>query len=340
METFHSRSGGTRSACGDRAPVKAIHYTEYGSPDVLRLVDVPTPSPEDDEVLLQVRAAAANPLDWRLMRGSPYGIRIMTGLRKPRDARLGVDVAGRVEAVGANVTELRPGDDVFGSCKGAFAEYACASRRTVVRKPASVSFAQAAAAVVAGVTALQGLRDRGRLQPGQRVLINGAAGGVGTFAVQIGKWLGAEVTGVCSTRNVDMVRGLGAERVVDYTREDFVRSGPYDLILDMIGNRSLSEFRRALKRRGTLALVGGKLRWMPAAAVVSPFVSQRLLPVLAKVRKEDLTTLRELFDSGAVTPVIDRAYSLSSVPEAIRYLEEGRARGKVVIVMDGPHERG
>jgi NADPH:quinone reductase-like Zn-dependent oxidoreductase len=319
--------------------MKAIHYTEYGSPDVLRLVDVSTPSPEEGEVLLQVRAAAANPLDWRLMRGSPYGIRIMTGLRKPRDARLGVDVAGRVEAVGANVTEFRPGDDVFGSCNGAFAEYACASERTLVRKPASVSFEQAAAAVVAGVTALQGLRDRGRLQPGEKVLINGAAGGVGTFAVQIGKWLGAEVTGVCSTRNVEMVRGLGADRVVDYTREDFVRSGPYDLILDMIGNRSLSEFRGALNRKGTLALVGGKLRWMPAAVVVSPFVSQRLLPVLAKVRKEDLTTLGELFDSGAVKPVIDRTYSLSSVPEAIRYLEEGHARGKVVIVMDGPDER-
>ncbi len=320
--------------------MKAIHYTEYGSPDVLRLVDVPTPSPKDDEILIRVRAAAANPLDWRLMRGSPYGIRIMSGLRKPRDARLGVDVAGRVEAVGANVTEFRPSDEVFGSCNGAFAEYACASHVTVVRKPASVSFEQAAAAVVAGVTALQGLRDRGRLQQGQKVLINGAAGGVGTFAVQIGKWLGAEVTGVCSTRNVEMVRGLGADRVVDYTREDFVRSGPYDLILDMIGNRSLSEFRRALTRKGTLVLVGGKkLRWMPASVVVSPFVSQRLLPVLAKIKNEDLTTLRELLESKTVTSVIDRTYSLSGVPEAIRYLEAGHARGKVVIVMDGPAER-
>ncbi len=320
--------------------MKAIHYTEYGSPDVLRLVDVPTPSPKDDEILIRVRAAAANPLDWRLMRGSPYGIRIMSGLRKPRDARLGVDVAGRVEAVGANVTEFRPSDEIFGSCNGAFAEYACASHGTVVRKPASVSFEQAAASVVAGVTALQGLRDRGRLQQGQKVLINGAAGGVGTFAVQIGKWLGAEVTGVCSTRNVEMVRGLGADRVVDYTREDFVRSGPYDLILDMIGNRSLSEFRRALTRKGTLVLVGGKkLRWMPASVVVSPFVSQRLLPVLAKINNEDLTTLRELLESKTVTSVIDRTYSLSGVPEAIRYLEAGHARGKVVIVMDGPPER-
>jgi NADPH:quinone reductase-like Zn-dependent oxidoreductase len=197
-----------------------------------------------------------------------------------------------------------------------------------------MTFEQAATVGVAGVTALQGLRDRGRLQPGQKVLINGAAGGVGTFAVQIGKWLGAEVTGVCSTRNVEMVRKIGADWVVDYTREDFLRSGPYDLILDMIGNRSLFEFRRALTRQGTLALVGGKLRWMPVSVVVSPFVSQRLLPVLAKVRKEELTTLRALIESGTVKPVIDRTYPLSQVPDAIRYLEEGHVRGKVVIAMD------
>ena len=316
--------------------MRAIRYTEYGPPDVLRLVEVPTPTPKDHEVLIRVHAASANPLDWRLMRGSPHGIRIMTGLSKPRDSRLGVDVAGRVDAVGGNVTELRPGDEVFGSCSGAFAEYACGPEKSLARKPASVTFEHAATVGVAGVTALHGLRDRGRLQPGRRVLINGAAGGVGTFAVQVAKWLGAEVTGVCSTRNVDMVRAIGADRVIDYSREDFVRSGPYDLILDMIGNRSLSEFRRALTRKGTLALVGGKLRWMPASVVVSPFVSQRLLPVLAKVRKEDLTTLGELLEAGVVTPVIDRTYSLSEVPEAIRYLEEGHARGKVVIAMDGP----
>jgi NADPH:quinone reductase-like Zn-dependent oxidoreductase len=316
--------------------LKAIRYSEYGSPDILRLEDVSTPTPKDDEVLIRVHAASANPLDWRLMRGSPYGIRIMTGLSKPRDRRLGVDVAGRVESVGASVTDLQPGDEVFGTCSGAFAEYACGSEKSLVRKPASVTFEHAATVGVAGVTALQGLRDRGRLQPGQKVLINGAAGGVGTFAVQIAKWLRAEVTGVCSTRNVDLVRTIGAHRVIDYTREDFVRSGPYDLILDMIGNRSLSEFRRALTRKGTLALVGGRLRWMPASVVVSPFVSQRLLPVLAKVRKEELTTLRELIEAGAVTPVIDRTYPLAEVPEAIRYLEEGHARGKVVIAMDGP----
>jgi NADPH:quinone reductase-like Zn-dependent oxidoreductase len=318
--------------------MKAILYSEYGPPDVLRLAEVPTPTPKDGEALIRVHAAAVNPLDWRLMRGSPYGIRIMTGLRKPKDARLGVDVAGRVEEVGEKVTEFQPGDEVFGSCSGAFAEYACASETTLVRKPANVTFEQAAAVSIAGLTALQGLRDRGRLRPGQKVLINGAAGGVGTFAVQIAKWLGAEVTGVCSTRNVDMVRTIGADRVVDYTREDFARSGErYDLILDMIGNRSISEIRRALTRKGTLAVVGGKLlRGMLVAAVVSPFVSQRLVPVLAKTRKEDLITLRELLEAGTVTPVIDRTYPLSAVPEAIRYLEEWHARGKVVIAINVP----
>ena len=313
--------------------MKAILYTEYGSPDVLRLEDVPTPTPKQDEVLIRVRAASANPLDWRVVRGSPYPIRVMVGLPKPRDPRLGVDVAGLVEAVGGNITQFQPGDEVFGSCSGAFAEYACASEKTLASKPAGVTFEQAASAVVGGVTALQALRDRGKLQRGQSVLINGAAGGVGTFAVQIAKWLGAEVTGVCSTRNVEMVRAIGADRVVDYTREDFVRSGPYDLILDMIGNRSLSECRRALTRKGTLAVVGGRLRNMLAAPVVSPFVSQRLIPVMAKVKKEDLVTLRDLLEAGTVTPVIDRTYPLSGVSEAIRYLEEGHARGKVVIAM-------
>lgn len=315
--------------------MKAIRYTEYGSPDVLRLEDVPTPTPKEDEVLIRVHAASANPLDWRVMRGSPYPIRIMVGLPKPRDPRLGVDVAGRVEAVGEKVTEFQPGDEVFGSCSGAFAEYACAPERSVASKPAGVTFEQAASAVVGGVTALQGLRDRGRLQRGQSVLINGAAGGVGTFAVQIAKWLGAEVTGVCSTPNVDLVRSLGADRVVDYTHEDFATGDRrYDLILDMVGSRSLSDFRRALKKKGTLAVVGGKLRNMLVAPVVSPFVSQRLIPVMAKVRKEDLVILGELLEAGTVTPVIDRTYPLAEVPDAIGYLEEGHARGKVVIAMD------
>lgn len=315
--------------------MKAILYTEYGSPDVLQLADVPTPVPGEGEVLLQVRAASANPLDWRLMRGSPYGIRIMSGLRRPKDARLGVDVAGVVEAVGGNVTQFQPGDEVFGSCNGAFAEYACATEKSLVPKPVGVPFEQAAAVVTAGLTALQGLRDRVRVQPAQKVLINGAAGGVGTFAVQIAKWLGAHVIGVCSTRNADMVRSIGADRVVDYTREDFARSGErYDVILDMIGNRSLSDCRRALTPRGTYALVGGNLGKMPQTLLLSPFVRQKLTLVLAKSTKEDLTVLRELLEAGTITPVIDRRYPLHDVPEAIRYLEEGHARGKVVITME------
>ena len=317
--------------------MKAILYTEYGSPDVLQLADVPTPVPGDGEVLLRIRAASANPLDWRLMRGSPYGIRIMSGLRRPKDARLGVDVAGVVEAVGGSVTQFQPGDEVFGSCNGAFAEYACATEESLVPKPAGVTFEHAAAVVTAGLTALQGLRDRGGVQPAQKVLINGAAGGVGTFAVQIAKWLGAHVIGVCSTRNVDMVRLIGADRVVDYTREDFARSGErYDVILDMIGNRSLSDCRRALTTRGTYALVGGNLGMMPKALLLSPFVRQKLTLVLAKSTKEDLTILRELLEAGTVAPVIDRTYPLHDVPEAIRYLEEGHARGKVVITMESP----
>ena len=317
--------------------MKAILYREYGSPDVLRLEDVTMPTPKDDEVLIGVRAASANPLDWRVMRGSPYPIRIMVGLPRPRDPRLGVDVAGRVEAVGGSVTEFRPGDDVFGSCSGAFAEHACAPAKSVATKPAGVTFEQAAAAVVAGVTALQGLRDRGKLQRGQSVLINGAAGGVGTFAVQIAKWLGAEVTGVCSTPNVDLVRSLGADRIVDYTREDFTAGDQrYDLILDMIGNHSLSDCRRALTRKGTLAVVGGRLRNMLVAPFVSPFVSQRLIPVMAKVRKEDLVSLGGLLEAGTVKSVIDRRYPLAEVPDAIGYLEKGHARGKVVIAMKDP----
>lgn len=317
--------------------MKAILYREYGPPDVLRMEDVPIPTPKDDEVLIRVRAASANPLDWRVMRGSPRPIRIMVGLPRPRDPRLGVDVAGRVEAVGGNVTEYLPGDAVFGSCSGAFAEYACAPVKSVAAKPAGVAFEQAASAVIGGVTALQGLRDRGRLQRGQSVLVNGAAGGVGTFAVQIAKWLGAVVAGVCSTPNVDLVRSLGADRVLDYTREDFTAGDRrYDLILDMVGNHSLSDCRRALTKKGTLAVVGGRLRNMLVAPFVSPFVSQRLIPVMAKVRKEDLVTLGGLLAEGTVKSVIDRRYPLADVPDAIGYLEKGHARGKVVIAMEDP----
>lgn len=319
--------------------MKAIIYRAYGSPDVLTFEELEKPTAGDDEVLIRIRAASVNPLDWHLLRGEPYLIRAMTGLSKPKATCPGVDLAGEVEAVGRNVTELRPGDEVFGASRGAFAEYAAAAASKVVRKPADLTFEQAAAVPVAGVTALQGLRDRGRLQPGQKVLINGAAGGVGTFAVQIAKSFGADVTGVCSTRNVDMVRSLGADQVVDYTREDFARSGQrYDILLDCVGNRSLSDCRRAVSSGGNYVMVGGAGgRWIGPlgrslrAVLWSPFMSQNLLMFLAKTKREDLVILKELMEAHKVTPVIDRRYPLRQVPEAMRYLEEGHARGKVVV---------
>lgn len=322
--------------------MKAIVYHRYGSPDVLRYEEIEKPAPRDDEVLIRVRAASVNPLDWRVMRGRPYFMRIMTGLRRPKDTRLGVDVAGEVEAVGRNVTRFKPGDEVFGAGSGAFAEYACASESALVTKPNNVTFEQAAAVNVGACTALQGLRDSGQIQPGQKVLINGAAGGVGTFAVQIGRCLGAEVTGVCSARNAEMVRSIGAEHVIDYAHEDFTESGRrYDLLFDLVGNRPLSACRRVLNPKGTYVVAGGPdgrwlgpLRPMLKAPLCSPFVSQKLVMCMSKVSKEDLTTLRELMEAGKVTPVIDRRYSLREVPEAIRYLEEGHARGKVVITLE------
>ena len=326
----------------------AILYHTYGSPDILKLEEVETPVPKDNEVLIKVRAASVNPFDWHFMRGTPYFLRLMAGLRKPKDKRLGVDVAGQVEAVGRNVTRFKPGDAVFGTCRGAFAEYACTSESALVVKPDSVTFEQAASIPIAALTALQGLRagglgDTGQIQPGYKVLINGASGGVGTFAVQIAKSFGADVTGVCSTRNVEMVRSLGADRVVDYTREDFTKSGQrYDLIFDTVGNHSLLAFRRVLNPGGTYIAVGGSSgKWMIgplisalAAPVLSRFVSQKMIMVLAKLNKEDLAILCELMKAGKVTPVIDRRYKLSDVPEAIRYLEEGHARGKVVITLE------
>ncbi|MBZ5707329.1 MAG: NAD(P)-dependent alcohol dehydrogenase [Acidobacteriia bacterium] len=323
--------------------MKAIVYSNYGSPDVLKCEEVEKPTAGDDEVLIKVRAASVNPLDWHFMRGTPYFVRVKTGLRKPKTTRLGVDVAGQVEAVGRNVTQFKPGDEVFGSCRGAFAEYACTSESALVMKPSNVTFEQAASVPVAAFTALQGLRDKGHIQPGQKVLINGAAGGVGTFAVQIAKWFGADVTGVCSTRNVDMVRSIGADQVVDYTQEDFTKSEQrYDLILDSVGNHSLLACRRVLNPKGIYIAVGGPSgRWMIGplaraiiALVLSRFVSQNLVMVLARRSKGDLTIMRELMEAGKVTPVIDRRYRLSEVPEAIRYLEEGHARGKVVITLE------
>ena len=323
--------------------MKAAVYTRCGPPDVVQIKDVEKPVPKDDEVLIRVRAASVNPVDWHFMRGTPYFVRIMTGLRKPKLKRLGVDVAGRVESVGRNVTQFKPGDEVFGTCRGAFAEYACTSESALVIKPNNVTFEQAASVPVAAFTALQGLRDKGKIQPGQKVLINGAAGGVGTFAVQIAKSFGADVTGVCSTRNVDMVRSIGADRVIDYTQEDFTKSGQrYDLFFDCVGNHSLSACRRVLNPKGIYIIVGGPdSRWMIGllarpikALVLSRFVSQKFIMFIARSSKEDLTIMRDLMATGKVTPVIDRRYRLSEVPEAIRYLEEGHARGKVVITLE------
>jgi NADPH:quinone reductase-like Zn-dependent oxidoreductase len=330
--------------------MKAAVYTRYGPPDVVQIVDVEKPVPKDNEVLIRVRAASVNPYDWHFMRGMPYLLRMLAGLRQPKDKRLGVDVAGRVEIAGRNITRFKLGDEVFGLARGAFAEYACASEPKLALKPNNVTFEQAASMPIAGLTALQGLRrgglgDKGQIQPARKVLINGAAGGVGTFAVQIAKSFGAEVTGVCSTRNVDMVRSIGADHVIDYTKEDFTKSGQrFDLILDCIANHSLSAFRQVLSPKGSYIMVGaadGGGRWMLGllarllqALVLSWFVGQKLVMIGAKPTKEDLGILGELTKTGKVTPVIDRRYRLSEVPEAIRYLEEGHARGKVIITLE------
>ena len=323
--------------------MKAAVYTRYGPPDVVQITDVEKPVPADNEVLIRVLAASVNPLDWHYMRGTPYLLRIMAGLRKPRYTRLGVDVAGQVEAVGRNVTQFKPGDEVFGMCKGAFAEYACTSESALVLKPDNVTFEQAASVPVAAYTALQGLRDKGKIQPRQKVLINGAAGGVGTFAVQMAKWFGADVTGVCSTRNVEMVRSIGADHVFDYTQQDFTKSGQlYDLIFDCVGNHSFSACRGVLNPKGTNIAVGGPTgRWMIgplahliAALVLSRLVNQKFVTFLAKPNQKDLTIVSDLMKAGNVTPVIDKRYKLSEVHEAIRYLEEGHARGKIVITLE------
>lgn len=342
---FSSSNACAMPAAAPANPIKAIVYCEYGLADVLKLKEIDKPVPEDDQILVRVHAAAANPLDWHYMRGTPYLMRMMTGLRKPKDIRLGVDYAGTVEAVGAKVTEFKPGDEVFGGRTGAFAEYVVArAAGSVVSKPSDITFEQAAALPIAAVTALQGLRQ-GKLASGQRVLINGASGGVGTFAVQIAHSLGAEVTGVSSTRNLEMVRSLGADTVIDYTQADYTQSGEkYDVILDNVGNRSLLENRRALTEDGKYVLIGGggpdNGHWIgpmmgPIKAMfLSPFIKQEMGLMLAELSKEDLTLLAGLMQSGDVTAVIDRRYKLSEVPEAIRYLETGRARGKVIITME------
>jgi len=320
--------------------MKAIVYHKSGSADVLKLEELEKPVPEDDQILIKVCAASVNPLDYHLLRHA-FLRRIMSARSKVKIARAGRDLAGQVEAVGRKITQFKPGDEVFGACNGSFAEYACARESALARKPTNVSVEQAASVPVAGLTALQGLRDKGQIQPGQKILINGAAGGVGTFAVQIGKAFGAEVTGVCSTRNVEMVRSIGADKVIDYTREDFTSSGEhYDVIFDLVANHSFSEHKRALTPNGIyigagIMGLGGSMirllsRWIPEL-VMSPFVSQKFVSFMAKLNQKDLTAIGTLLAAGKVTPVIDRRYSLSEVPDAVRYVEEGHARGKVII---------
>jgi NADPH:quinone reductase-like Zn-dependent oxidoreductase len=321
--------------------MKAIVHNRYGSPEVLRYEEIEKSAPKDDEVLIRVRAASVNPADRAFMRGEPYVVRFVVGLSKSKVKRAGIDVSGLVEATGRNVTRFRPGDEVFGSCRGSFAEYVCAPESSLVTKPGNMTFEQAASVPVAGYTALQALRNKGHVRPGQKVLINGASGGVGTFAVQIAKSFGADVTGVCSTRNVEMVRSIGADHVIDYTQEDFTRGARrYEVIVDTAGNHSLAACRRVLSPTGIYVGVGGPWRGYIAllaqlitASVWSRFSNRKLRTLLARGSTEDLTILRDLMEAGKVTPVVDRRYDLREVPQAIHYLEQGHARGKIVITV-------
>jgi NADPH:quinone reductase-like Zn-dependent oxidoreductase len=336
--------------CGRTAapnnPMKAVVYCDYGLKN-LKLENIEKPTPNDDQILVRVRAASVNPYDWHFIEGTPKIMRALgVGLRKPKDTRLGVDFAGTVEAAGKNVTQFKPGDDVFGGREGAFAEYVCPrANRAVAIKPANITFEQAASVNIAGITALQAVRDKGKVQPGQKVLINGASGGVGTFAVQIAKSLGADVTGVCSTRNVDMVRSLGADHVIDYTKENFTKGDQrYDVILDNVGTQPLSGFRRVLTPKGIYVMIGGggpnDSRWIGpfgrviSTVILSPFMSQKMGMMMADANQKDLTILADMMQSGRMKPVIDRTYKLSELPDAIRYLEQGHARGKVVITVE------
>lgn len=322
----------------------AIVQDTYGSAEVLELRDIDKPAIGDDEVLVRVRAAGVNPADWAVMSGLPYIARPVYGMRKPKNAVRGTDVAGQVEAVGTGVTRFRPGDEVFGWCVGACAEYASASEDALALKPATLTFEQAAAVPMAGLVAFQALRDHGNVQAGQTVLINGASGGIGTFAVQIAKSLGAHVTGVCSTRNMDMVRSIGADHVIDYTAEDFTRSGQrYDFILDNVANHSLSDLRRAVTPTGALVPNGGGFdnRWFASggrvirANVLKRSSDHRLRPFLLSPNLQDLVALKELIEAGKITPVMDRTYPLSETPQAIGHVGEGHARGKVAITVEG-----
>jgi len=337
--------------CGKTAapanPMKAIVYCDYGVAN-LKLQEIEKSVPNDDQILVRVHAASINPYDWHFIEGTPKIIRLIagTGLRKPKDIRLGTDFAGTVETVGKNVTQYKPGDEVFGGSIGAFAQYLCRrATGSVALKPAGLTFEQAAAINIAGITALQAVRDEGKVQPGQKVLINGASGGVGTFAVQIAKSFGAEVTGVCSARNTELVQSLGADHVIDYTKEDFTKSDQkYDVILDNVANHSLSESRRVLTPNGIYVMIGGgsaneqgfvgALGKALNAAVYSRFIKQKMGMMMAQPSTKDLTLLAEMVESGKLKPVIDRTYKLAEVPEAVRYVEQGHARGKVVISVE------
>lgn len=324
--------------------MKAIVYTQYGPPDVLQLKEVPKPTPKDDEVLIKIHAAAANPVDWRLLRADPCLVRLFSGILKPKYKILGADIAGQIEAVGRDVKQFQPGDevfgDIFGNGLGGFAEYVSVPEQAaVVPKPAGMTFEEVAAVPLAALTALQGLRDIGKIQSGQKVLVNGASGGVGTFAVQIAKSFGAEVTGVCSTRNVDMVRSIGADHVIDYTQEDFTKNGQdYDLIFAVAGNRSIWDYKRALRPKGRYVMAGGSMAQFVQAIFLGPWISltgsKKMTNFTTKETKQDLACIKELLEAGKVVPVIDRRYPLREVADSLRYLEEGHAQGKVVITVD------
>jgi NADPH:quinone reductase-like Zn-dependent oxidoreductase len=324
--------------------MKAFVHEQYGTPDVLHLKEVEKPAPKEDEVLVKVHAASANAYDWHLLTADIFLVRLMGGgLLKPKNTMIGADIAGRVEAVGRDVKQFQPGDEVFGDIaawgSGGFGEYVSAPERALALKPANLSFEQAAAVPMAAITALQGLRDEGQIQPGQKVLINGASGGVGTFAVQIAKSFGAEVTAVCSTRNLDTARSIGADHVIDYTQEDFTQNGQhYDLILAANGYHPLSAYQRALTPRGIYVMAGGSTAQIFQAILLGPWMSRtegkKMSNVAAKVNQKDLVLLKELLEAGKVVPVIDRCYPLSEVPEALRYLGEGHARGKIVISVE------
>ncbi len=327
---------------GGAQNMKAIVYTQYGSPDLLHLAEVEKPVPKDDEVLVKVHSVSANAADWRLLRADPFLARFYSGLFKPRFTILGADISGRVEAAGKNIKQFHPGDEVFGSLSenrwGGFAEYACAKENGLALKPAGISYEQAAAVPMAGGTALRAVRDEGKVQPGQKVLIHGAAGGVGTFAVQIAKFFGAEVTAVCGAHNLEMARLLGADDGIDYAKEDFAQNGRrYDRILAVNGNRSILDYRRALKPGGIYVMVGGSPAQLFQALLLGPLISmagnRKMGALSSKLNQEELIFLGELLETGKIKPVIDRRYALHEVPEAIRYLEAGHAKGKVVITV-------